>query len=97
METRDKREEEEALPKCFGDLETVFPMGDDDLRKSPEACINGCMLKTLCLRTAMVKKENKVKVQEDQLDRAYQTGAMGFFERWAKKKELSRLKNGHKK
>jgi hypothetical protein len=99
MENPDNREEDEedALPKCFGDLETVFPMGEDGLRKSPEACVNSCMLKTVCLRSAMYKKENGVKVQEDQVDRAYQAGMMGFFERWSRKKELSRQKTGPKK
>ena len=86
----DEEDDEDAVPKCFGDLETVFPMGEDGLRQSPDSCINDCMLKTLCLRSAMHKKESGLKVQETNVDRAYEAGMMGFFERWSRKKSLSR-------
>ncbi|MBU0995425.1 MAG: hypothetical protein KJ737_23255 [Proteobacteria bacterium] len=82
--------DDEKLPECFGNLETVFPKGEDGLRRSPDSCINECMLKTVCLRTAMYKNESGLKVQEENVDRAYQSGMMGFLERWSRKKSLSR-------
>ena len=73
---------------CFGDLEIVFPVGDDGLRTSPETCMV-CPQKTDCLRTAM-KGKSGISVRKAAVDRAYQSGSMGFVERWARKKELDR-------
>lgn len=39
-------------PDCFGDLETVFPLGENELRQSPESCLT-CPHKTDCLRRAL--------------------------------------------
>ena len=39
-------------PYCFGRLDTVFPMGADGLRATPESCMV-CYCKTECLRQAM--------------------------------------------
>ncbi len=72
--------------KCFGDLDIVFPMGEDGLRTSPEKCLS-CALKTECLRKAMTKK-NGLKMREEYVDRAYDSGMMGFFQRWSRKKHL---------
>ena len=73
-------------PYCFGKLNNVFPMGDDDLRHTPESCMV-CLYKTECLRTA-VKASGGLKIKEEQVDRAYASGSISFFERWLKKKEL---------
>ncbi|CAB5092467.1 hypothetical protein D3OALGA1CA_998 [Olavius algarvensis associated proteobacterium Delta 3] len=78
-------------PDCFGDLETVFPMGRNKLRNSPIAC-RACVFKTECLRDAM-KGGDGLKVREEAVDRAYSSGRMTFFERWSKKKTLHRLQN----
>ena len=75
-------------PECYGDLEKVFPEGSDGLRRSPPLCM-ACVFKTECLRDAMSKKEG-LKVQEKNVDRAYESGMMGFFARWSRKKELHR-------
>jgi hypothetical protein len=80
---RDKR-----YPECFGELETVFPKTKDGLRSTPEACLE-CLYKTACLRSAM-KGADGVKVREEIVDRAYDSGMMGFLERWSKKKDLKR-------
>jgi hypothetical protein len=78
------------FPPCYGDIKTVFPMGDDGLRHSPESCMP-CSYKTECLRKAMAEKGG-ISVKEEMVDRAYATGNVGFFERWSRKKTLSAKK-----
>ena len=73
-------------PTCFADLSIVFPEGADGLRKSPPACM-ACRYKTDCLRQAMQSQEG-IGVREAAVDRAYESGSLGFLERWAKKKAL---------
>ena len=77
-------------PRCFGDLNTVFPPTADGLRHSPPACM-ACVFKTECLRTAMARPQG-VAVKEETLDRAYAAGMVGFVSRWSRKKELHRQK-----
>ncbi len=48
-----------------------------------------CLHKTACLQSAM-EKTGGLKVREEIVDRAYESGMMGFIERWSKKKELQR-------
>lgn len=85
---------ENNKPVCFGNLDTVFPLTENGLRESPEQCLNACPLKTQCLKTAMSKGADAVKVREERIDKAYDSGLMGFFERWSRKKYL---KNSEKK
>jgi hypothetical protein len=85
----------EEHPACFGVLENVFPMRSDGLRQTPESCMV-CYCKTLCLRTAVGRKDG-LKVKEEMIDRAYSSGSIGFFERWSKKKSLYRKKQLHEK
>lgn len=75
-------------PYCYGKLENVFPMGKDGLRNTPESCMV-CIYKTECLRAAMQNPEG-LKVKQEKIDRAYESGLMGFFERWARRKEIDR-------
>jgi len=75
---------------CFGRLEKVFPPGSDGLRHSPEQCLQ-CRLKTECLKTAITGSHG-IRVREEQLRRAYDSGMIGFFERWSRKKALARRK-----
>jgi hypothetical protein len=82
------KKENPSCPACFGNLEIVFPEGDDDLRASPESCM-ACLQKTECLRAAM-KGKSGINVREAAVDRAYTSGSMGFVERWSRKKELNR-------
>jgi hypothetical protein len=77
-------------PKCFGHLETVFPMGEDGLRHTPAACLE-CLYKTECLRTAIQGREG-LKVREEHVDRAYDSGMIGFLERWSRKKSIQKEK-----
>ena len=87
----DKKE----YPYCFGKLETVFPMGEHGLRCTPESCLL-CYCKTECLRSAM-EKSSGLKVKEENVDRAYAAGMIGFLERWSQKKELDRKRRQNKK
>jgi len=82
------KEKDPNVPICFGDLEVVFPKHDDGLRASPETCM-ACPHKTACLRAAMNGRSG-ISVRGEVIDRAYSSGSMGFFERWSRKKELSR-------
>ena len=82
-------------PYCFGKLETVFPLGEGGLRHTPESCFP-CIYKTECLRAALNKSDG-VKVREEKLQRAYEAGALGFFERWSRKKALHIRKQKLKK
>ena len=77
---------QKKYPPCYGDLEAVFPIGEEGLRHSPESCMP-CCYKTECLRQAMTRKDG-IKVREEMVDRAYASGALGFFERWSRKKAL---------
>jgi len=80
----------QKFPPCFGDLEAVFPLGDAGLRQTPESCMV-CVYKTECLRKAMAEKGG-IAVHEEMVDRAYESGMVGFFERWSRKKALAAKK-----
>lgn len=73
-------------PSCFGDLAVVFPPSENGLRASPETCL-ACGHKTECLKTAMAR-ESGLRVREEMVTRAYESGVIGFFERWSRKKQL---------
>ncbi len=75
-------------PECFGELNAVFPKGDDGLRHSPESCMP-CQVKTRCLRAAMEGSDG-LRAREEFTDRAYKSGRIGFMERWLMKKKFSR-------
>lgn len=82
----------EKYPSCFGILNSVFPKGDDGFRNTPEACL-ACPHNTECLRLAMKGPEG-LRTREDFVDRAYESGMIGFLERWSKKKDLKRKTGG---
>jgi hypothetical protein len=77
--------------ECFGRLEKVFPRGENGLRASPEECI-ACAGKTVCLREAL-SGEAGDQLRAEKVDRAYRAGAIGFVERWSRKKSLQRKRN----
>ncbi len=79
-------------PECFGVLEKVFPMGDKGLRQTPDDCFYQCSVKTKCLQQAMATKDG-VKVEEEIIERGTKSGAMNFFERWSRKKQVHRKSN----
>ncbi|MBF0118867.1 MAG: hypothetical protein HQK79_08520 [Desulfobacterales bacterium] len=73
-------------PKCFGELNIVFPVSEDGLRHSPENCMS-CVLKTECLKKA-INSLNGFKFKEEQIDKSYKSGLISFLERWSKRKLL---------
>jgi len=75
-------------PYCFAKLEIVFPEKEDGLRTVPESCFP-CHYKTECLREAMEGKEG-LKIKDGMVDRAYDSGMIGFFKRWSDKKGFHR-------
>ena len=75
------------IPDCFGILEIVFPKTDDGLRHTPEDCMK-CEHKTQCLRKAMTEGIQAIKAQEEFIDKAYDSGTLGFWSRWSRKKNL---------
>ncbi len=84
----ERSKEEEQRPDCYGMLATVFPLGADGLRHTPQHCL-ACRLKTACLRQAMSGGAG-LEVREEVVDRAYRAGALGFWSRWSRKKDLHR-------
>jgi hypothetical protein len=83
-----EKAEDKKKPSCFGQLETVFPKGKNGLRNTPETCL-ACGCKTECLRSA-IDGAGGFRLREEFIDRAYGSGAMGFWERWSKKKYIKR-------
>jgi len=77
-------------PDCFGELNIVFPMGDDGLRQTPPACFE-CQRKTECLRTGL-RGQAGLKVHEEHIDRSYRSGMISFVERWSRKKSIEQRK-----
>jgi len=80
---------------CFGNLDKVFPLTRDGLRRSSKECV-ACDRKVRCLKAA-VSSENQAMIEEEKVDRAYKSGRISFFERWSKKKILHnrRTEYGH--
>lgn len=79
------------LPDCFGNLESVFPMGSRGLRETPDNCMYLCDHKTPCLRKAMAGLRG-IDVREEMVERGEKAGVIGFFARWSKKKTLQNQK-----
>jgi hypothetical protein len=92
MSSRTEKENRDGAsashPDCFGDLEIVFPLGADGLRNSPRRCMI-CVYKTECLRAAMRTGAGN-QVQSEMVDRAYDSGMMGFFQRWSRRKKIQK-------
>ena len=91
-------EKEEPDPVCFGDLGVVFPPGADGFRHTPASCM-ACVDRVACLAAAM-KSTGGLKLREEFVDRAYESGMIGFIERWSRRKSLrlkrEKLKIGQK-
>jgi len=82
----------ENKPDCFSHLERVFPMGEEGIRSTPIPC-ESCPYKMECLK-ATIDGPDGLKLKEEYVDRAYESGMIGFMERWAKKKAIqSKLKH----
>ena len=75
-------------PECFGQLDTVFPMGEEGIRTSPPDCMK-CPFAKPCLQAALRSPEG-LKLQEEKVDQAYEHGLIGKLERWSRKKLIRR-------
>ena len=75
-------------PSCFGVIDSVFPKKENGLRIVPATCL-ACSHKTECLKSAM-QGQGGLKVKDEFVDRAYESGMIGFLERWSKKKDINR-------
>ncbi len=71
-------------PDCFGQLDKVFPVGEEGLRTSPPECMK-CPHAKSCLQAAMGGLEG-LKLQEEKVDHTYEYGLIGKIERWSRKK-----------
>jgi hypothetical protein len=80
---------DEQHPECFGRLEKVFPMTESGLRQTPDECFYQCHVKTKCLQYAMAGKDGAT-VEEEIIKRGSEAGAINFFERWSRKKQIHR-------
>lgn len=77
--------------QCFGVLEIVFPAGEGGMREVPPAC-TGCGRKVACMKAALASEEG-IRFREERIECSERSGAMGWLERWSRKKELSRLRS----
>jgi hypothetical protein len=73
---------------CYGILEKVFPKGDQELRQVPAACME-CSDRVLCLKEAIRTKEG-LEMEAQLLRRAEEGGLINRFQRWSRKKQISR-------
>jgi len=87
MDEKEKWDNPEELPYCFGNLGQVFPMGKNGFRESPESCFP-CIFKTRCLRKAMAGSDG-LKARVKMIDRAYDGGWRGALKRWSSRKTLN--------
>jgi hypothetical protein len=71
-------------PECFGQLEIVFPMGEEGIRTTPPKCMK-CSLVKSCIQAAMRSAEG-LRLEEERVDRAYEYGLIGRLDCWSKKK-----------
>lgn len=83
--------------ECFGILESVFPVGETDMREVVPECFV-CADKTECLRAALSTLEG-LSFREELLERRSLGGLTGLIRRWSQKKRLSDLmkREQHKK
>lgn len=84
---------ESSLPECFGNLEKVFPLGNDGLRQTPDLCM-ACGHKTPCLRKALVAG-GAARIRFERIEQ--EEGGGGFFRRWSARKHYFRTLEKEKK
>ena len=74
--------------ECFGILDKVFPMVDQDLRQIAPACFD-CTDRIGCLKSAL-DTEKGLEFRANVMDRFPATGLAGRLRRWSDKKDLDR-------
>lgn len=78
-----------ARPECFGDMETVFPLGADGLREVSPGCWE-CARRIPCLKQAAQAPRAKRDLEEERQQRDDSGGVGGFLRRWSRLKEHAR-------
>lgn len=87
--------ETRPVPTCFGIIDNVFPLGEEELRSIRPACFQ-CEHLTRCLKTAADSPDGRA-MRADRMEAmrdAAGGGLRGFFHRWA---ELKQLRQGSRK
>lgn len=82
-----------AVPDCFGDIERVFPVGQDGHREVSPDCWP-CGERIECLRQAVASRQGKDALVIERARREEESigGAAGFFKRWSLLKAHNRRK-----
>jgi len=81
--------------ECFGDLDKVFPPGEDGLRAVPSECL-GCEDRTQCLKEALNTPKG-ISLRMERLAQAEEHGLVGKLKRWSRRKALSRILDKQKR
>jgi hypothetical protein len=83
----------ETLPKppCYGLLDQVFPLGDDDLRSVRPDC-RDCRLVQTCLKAASESEAGTEMLASRMaaMHHGSQQGLLGFLNRWSELKAMRR-------
>lgn len=80
-----------AAKNCFGDLETVFPLGREGLREISARCWD-CIERVECLRLAVSKGEMADLLKEEVAVRHDPDGLAGSIRRWSRRKAAAEKK-----
>ena len=80
-------------PKCFGQINTVFPMGPGGLREVAAECWP-CVDRVECLRAAVASPEGGDALAGEMAKREqdHTGGVAGFYKRWSRLKSHKRRK-----
>jgi hypothetical protein len=86
--------EKHNRPECYGDVETVFPMGGQGLREVSPGCWD-CPHRVECLRAAVTGRPGGRVIAEDRgrREQEHLGGAAGFLRRWSRLKAHSKGMN----
>ncbi|MCF8033259.1 MAG: hypothetical protein K9K66_09065 [Desulfarculaceae bacterium] len=74
-----------SRPDCFGDLDRVFPTGEEGLREVSAGCWD-CTARVECLRAAATAREGGDVLAEEKALREDPDGMVGFMRRWSRRK-----------
>jgi hypothetical protein len=81
-------------PSCFGDLDRVFPMGQDGLRAVPDDCFL-CNLRVLCLKTALDSPKG-LEIKEEKIIQSDDLTIVKRLRLWSLKKSAERERSSKK-
>ena len=78
-------------PPCFGHLDQVFPLGEDDLRSVSPGC-RDCALVQTCLKAASESEAGTEMMASRMAAMGHGSGqgVLGFLSRWSELKTMRR-------